>query len=114
MRFKNVKHAEYKILQHMRTSGAMPLSVVMTRGIPGYKLGHSLGIKQPLKKSDETALDRYETACKNLNGVITNMLSKRRKDVPEDDLEMVPSPYLNSWGDRTIEYGPEDDLDEEE
>ena len=53
MRFKNVKHAEYKILQHLKTSGSVPLSVVLERGVPGYQL-HK-GVNQELSKdSDQT------------------------------------------------------------
>jgi len=109
MRFKNVKHAEYKILQHLKTSGALPLSVVMDRGIPGYVLGR--GADQPLGRDDKTALKRYNTACKNLAKVLSNMMEKRLKDVPEEDWSLVFSPYLDSWGNRTIEYGEEDDLE---
>ena len=109
-RFKSVKHAEYKILQHLRTSGALPLSVVMDRGIPGYKLG--AGPKQKLGKPDQVALDRYNTACQNLSTILTNMLDNRKKHVPKGDLKMEHSPYLNSWGNRATDYGPEDDLGE--
>ena len=109
MRFKNVKHAEYKILQHLKTSGALPLSVVMDRGVPGFVLGR--GADQPLNKDDKTALKRYNTARDNLAGVINNMMEKRKKDVPEEDLSLIFSPYLDSWGNRTIEYGEEDDLE---
>jgi hypothetical protein len=112
VRFKNVKHAEYKILQHMARSGSVPLSVVMNRGVPGYKLG--AGKNQPLKKDDKVALGRFNTACKNLGSVLNNMMLKREKDVPEDDLDVVPSYYLDSRGSRLTEYEEEDDLYGEE
>ena len=108
MRFKNVKHAEYKILQHLRQSGSLPLSVVLNRGVPGYEI-HK-GPNQPIKKEDQVALQRWRTACKNLNGVITNMLDKREKSVPSDDLELVPSPYLDSVGQPVRDMTRDDDL----
>ena len=109
MRFKNVKHAEYKILQHMARSGSVPLSVVLNRGVPGYKLGE--GKNQPLKKDDQVALGRFDTACKNLGAVLKNMLNKREKAVPEEDLDFEPSYYLDSRGSRLTEYEEEDDLE---
>ena len=109
MRFKNVKHAEYKILQHLKTSGSLPLSVVLVRGVPGYRLDRGPN-NQNLTDYQKTALTRFKTASKNLGAVIDNMLEKRIKNVPEDDLDLVPSPYLNNVGEPQIDIGPEDDL----
>ena len=108
MRFKNVKHAEYKILPHLKTSGRLPLSVVLVRGVPGYQLHR--GPNQELSKDSQVALNRFRTAAKNLGAVIDNMLEKRIKNVPEDDLDLVPSPYLDNVGEPQIDIGPEDDL----
>ena len=109
MRFRSVEHAEYKILQHLRRSGALPLSVVMDRGIPGYELG--AGPNQILTdERDQNALNRYNTACENLASILTGLLETRKKRVPEADLKLMHSPYLDTWGNRTTDYGPEDDL----
>ena len=110
MRFKNVKHAEYKLLQHLRNTGRIPLCVVLKRGVPGYVLGHELGIEQPLKKDDEVAFGRYMTAIKNLDGVLKNMITKRKKNVPKGDKKFIQS---DSWHSEIHEFGinyePEDD-----
>ena len=108
MRFKNVKHAEYKILQHLKTSGSIPLSVVLKRGVPGYQL-HK-GVNQELSKKDKVALKRFRTATANICGVIDNMLEKRIKNVPEDDLDSVPSPYAKHFDEEDVTIEPEDDL----
>ena len=107
MRFKNVKHAEYKILQHLKTSGSVPLSVVLERGVPGYQL-HK-GVNQELSKDSQVALKRFRKATANICGVIDNML-ERIKNVPEDDLESVPSPYAKHFDEENVVIEPEDDL----
>ena len=110
MRFKSIKHAEYKLLQHLRNTGKIPLSVVMKRGVPSYVLDHPLGIEQPLSDRDTHALNRYKTAKANLDAILVNMLSKRKKDAPEGDEKFALS---ESWFDIIRDFGneyePEDD-----
>ena len=38
------------------------------------------------------------------------MLEKRIKNVPEDDLESVPSPYAKHFDEENVVIEPEDDL----
>ena len=82
MRFKNVKHAEYKILHHLMRRGSNPLSDVMESGIPGYNEYNGV-----TDKTDKIALKRFTDACDNLTSVLKNMAEKREKYVPEDDLD---------------------------
>jgi hypothetical protein len=80
MRFKNVKHAEYEILKHLRTKSTYPLSDVMENGIPGYY--ECDGITH---RTDKLALKRFKEACEKIDGVLLNMISKRVKYVPEEE-----------------------------
>ena len=112
-RFNSIKHAEYKLLQHLRNTGRIPLSVVLKRGVPGYVLDHPLGMKQPLDEYNRVALKRYNTAIANLDKVLVNMLGKAdRKPAAADvdDEKFTPSDsFFDAFKDFGNEYEPEDD-----
>mgnify|MGYP003629192205 CR=1 FL=1 len=110
-RFNSVKHAEYKILQHMMMTGKLPLPVVLKRGVPGYVLDHPLGVEQPLNEYNRVALKRYRTAIDNLGIVLNNMLRKRRPDAAKvQDKKFIPSDsFFDAFKDFGNEYEPEDD-----
>ena len=110
-RFNSVKHAEYKLLQHLRNTGKLPLSVVLKRGVPGYVLDHPLGMNQPLNEYNRVALKRYKTAIANLDEVLANMLGKRKKDATKvQDKKFTPSDsFFDAFKDFGYEYEPEDD-----
>lgn len=80
MRFKNVKHAEYEILKHLRTKGTVTLQDVMEKGIPGYYACDGV-----TNRTDNLALKRFKQACTNIDGVLQNMIDKRKKYIPEED-----------------------------
>lgn len=82
MRFKNVKHAEYEILKHLKTKESYPLSDVMEKGIPGYYKVDGVN-----HRTDKLALTRFKKACANINAVLDNMIEKREKYVPTEEDE---------------------------
>ena len=110
-RFSSIKHAEYKLLQHLTNTGRIPLSVVLKRGVPGYVLDHPLGMKQPLNEYSKHALNRYRTAMHNLNTVLVNMLGKRKQAAAKvGDEKFTPSDsFFEAFKDFGNEYEPEDD-----
>ena len=110
-RFNSIKHAEYKILQHLLSTGRIPLSVVLKRGVPGFVLDHPLGMKQPLNEYNKHALKRYITAMDNLNEPLLNMLKKRRPAAAKvGDEKFTPSDsFFDAFKDFGYEYEPEDD-----